>query len=162
MGNSCPRQRCCQAPARFRADVGRSSFATEAAETGDEACRPRRRHRPFRFHHFPRRPSPPLPHPKTLAPIAAEIVLDQPIPIGEHTRFIFNDGTTVNVVDYTYVLGDANGDGGIDLFDVAVLQNCFGESNPTDWCRAFDFNNDQTIDLTDYAMLVSLLQAPQP
>ena len=95
-------------------------------------------------------------------PDTLETVLDQPIPIGEHTRFIFNDGTTVNVVDYTYVLGDANADGTIDLFDVAVRQTCFGESNPTECCRAFDFNNDQTIDLTDYAMLVSLLQAPQP
>jgi hypothetical protein len=84
-------------------------------------------------------------------PDTLEIVLDQPIPAGEHTRFIFDDGVAVSIVDYSYILGDADGNGHIDLADVATLQNCFGQTNPIGWCRAFDFNGDNTIDLTDYA-----------
>ena len=93
-------------------------------------------------------------------PDTLEIVLDQPIPLGEHTRFIINDGVATNTIDYSYILGDADGNGHIDLADVAVMQNCFGETNPTGWSRAFDFDDNNVVDLLDHRELIPVLTGP--
>ena len=47
-----------------------------------------------------------------------EIVLNRPLPPGAATRFTFDDGTAVNVVDYTFIYGDADPDGLVDLDDI--------------------------------------------
>ncbi len=103
-------------------------------------------------------------------PDTFEIVLDQPIPPGEHTRFLFlardenGDLTDVvaNVVNYSYIPGDADGNGRINLADVAEFQRCFGETDVTGRCAAFDFNDDNTVDLTDYPEFQAALSLPGP
>ena len=95
-------------------------------------------------------------------PETLEIVLDRPIPAGEHTRFIMTDGVITNIVDYSFITGDADGDGDLDLRDFAMLSNCFAQSPPTGVCNAFDFNNDETIDLTDHAAFVDNMEIINP
>ncbi len=95
-------------------------------------------------------------------PDTLEIVLDQPIPPGEHTRFLLDDGVVTNIVDYSSILGDADGNGRINLADVAEFQRCFGETDVTGRCAAFDFNDDNTIDLADYPAFQTALSLPGP
>ena len=95
-------------------------------------------------------------------PETLEIVLDKPIPPGEHTRFIITDGVITNIIDYSFIKGDADGDGDLDLRDFAVLENCFHQSPPTGVCKAFDFNDDGTIDLTDHAAFVENMGVVNP
>ncbi len=55
---------------------------------------------------------------------------------------------------------DPDGDGDADLRDVGAFQTCFGQSPPTGACWALDTNQDDLIDLTDYATLQSALTGP--
>ncbi len=93
-------------------------------------------------------------------PETLEIVLDRPIPMGERTAFIIDDGVITNVVQYTFVRGDADADGRIDLADFAAFQNCFAQSPVPSSCRAFGFNSDDQIDLTDFAGFQNVLSDP--
>lgn len=90
-----------------------------------------------------------------------EIVLDRPLPPGAHARFIFNDGTTRNVVDYSYILGDADGNGALDLRDVGAFQNCFDSATPLGSCLAFDQDGSQIIDIDDIEPLTTSLIGPR-
>ncbi|MCH8251744.1 MAG: hypothetical protein IID36_04760, partial [Planctomycetes bacterium] len=54
------------------------------------------------------------------------------------------------------------GDGDLDLRDFAMLGNCFAQSPPTGVCKAFDFNDDATIDLTDHAAFVENMGVVNP
>lgn len=60
--------------------------------------------------------------------------------------------------------GDHDGDGDIDLYDQAWLQTCFsgdGFGHTGDMgCEVFNFDNDDDVDLTDYAELYSRLNGP--
>ncbi|MFQ5590527.1 MAG: hypothetical protein ACE5HE_05130, partial [Phycisphaerae bacterium] len=60
------------------------------------------------------------------------------------------------------VLGDMNLDGGVDLADVAMFQNCFsGSVGPVaSCCERGDFNVDDTIDITDYVTFSGLIAGP--
>jgi len=87
-------------------------------------------------------------------PDTVEIVLDRPIPMGETTRFTFDDGVAVNIVEYTFAPGDANGDGKADLFDLGVMQTCFGPGPLTGACLALDLDRDDDIDLSDFAAFI--------
>ncbi len=58
-------------------------------------------------------------------PDTVEIVLDRPLPINHTTRFTFNDGVAVNVIEYTPAYGDADDDGVTDDVD-----NCPNTPNP--------------------------------
>jgi len=89
------------------------------------------------------------------APETVEIVLDRPISFGATTRFTFDDGETINVVEYTFAPGDTDGDGDADLRDAAAFQCCFGQTKPTGLCLVLDTNADGTIDLDDYASWLS-------
>ncbi len=89
-----------------------------------------------------------------------EIVLDRPILMGETTRFTFDDGVAINEVEYTFALGDTDGDGDADLHDFAAFQRCFDLTDLTDACLALDFNADDTIDLDDYDVLQEILEVP--
>ena len=91
-----------------------------------------------------------------------QIVLDKPIPPGEHTRFIMTDGVISNLVAYSFIQGDADGDGDLDLRDFAILENCFAQSPPTGLCNAFDFNDDKAIDLSDHATFVDNMGVVNP
>ena len=93
-------------------------------------------------------------------PETVEIVLDSPIPMGETTTFTFNDGVAVNVVEYTFAPGDTNGNGLVDLFDVGMFQNCFAQTPVMGACQALDLVTDETLDLTDFAELQSVLTGP--
>ncbi|MGB2985637.1 MAG: hypothetical protein WBE26_07110, partial [Phycisphaerae bacterium] len=93
-------------------------------------------------------------------PETVEIVLDRPIPMGETTTFTFNDGVAVNVVEYTFAPGDTNGNGLVDLFDVATFQNCFAQTPLTGACHAVDLVADETLDLADYAEFQPALIGP--
>ncbi len=84
-------------------------------------------------------------------PDVVEIVLDRPIPFGETTTFIFNDGVAVNSIKFTFAPGDTDGDGDADLRDAARFQNCFGTSELTGACHALDSSPNATIDTRDYA-----------
>ena len=70
-------------------------------------------------------------------PEVLEIVLDRPMPMGETTRFTFDDGTAVNVVEYTLALPDGDNDGVPDEDD-----NCPNHANP----NQADCDNDGTGD----------------
>ena len=52
------------------------------------------------------------------------------------------------------VLGDINGDGIVDTFDVVTVAIAFG-SSPEDpnWNQAADLNNDDTVDIFDVVLL---------
>jgi hypothetical protein len=93
-------------------------------------------------------------------PETVEIVLDRPIPYNATTRFTFNDGVAVNVVEFTFAPGDTDGDGDADLSDFAAFQNCFGNSPVAGVCLPLNFNSDQSIDLTDYAEFQAIFRAP--
>jgi hypothetical protein len=88
------------------------------------------------------------------APEVVELVLDRPIPFRATTRFVLDDGTIENVLEFTFAEGDTDGDGDADLADFAWLQNCTGDggqSPPYEGpCLALDANEDSAIDLTDY------------
>ncbi len=90
-------------------------------------------------------------------PDTLEIVLDQPIPPDQRTVFTINDGEAINTVAYTFIHGDADADGNIDLHDFARMQTCFAQSPPTSTCQAFDFDNNNTIDLTDFSQFQSTM-----
>jgi len=93
-------------------------------------------------------------------PETVEIVLDRPIPYNATTRFTFNDGVAVNVVEFTFAPGDTDGDGDADLFDFAAFQNCFGNSPVAGVCLPLDFNADSALDLLDFAALQSAFLPP--
>jgi len=95
------------------------------------------------------------------APDTVEIVLDRPLPPGEHTRFIFDDGTIQSIIDYSYIPGDADGNGAVDLLESAGFQNCFGCSASTDNCLAFDQNQDGVIDHADVPPFSTSLNGPR-
>jgi hypothetical protein len=54
------------------------------------------------------------------------------------------------VVSRSFSLGDANGDGWVDLFDFSILAGVFGTADP----RA-DFNGDGWVDLLDFSILAN-------
>ncbi len=93
-------------------------------------------------------------------PDTVEIVLDRPLPAGETTRFTFDDGVAVNVIEYTFAPGDTDGDGHADLLDVSAFLTCFGLTSPAGPCWALDLNEDETIDLTDYAAFRQTITGP--
>jgi hypothetical protein len=93
-------------------------------------------------------------------PDTVEIVLDRAIPMPGTTTFTFNDGTIANTVEYTFAPGDTNGDGVVDLHEVAAMQTCFGRP-PTDGaCTALDLVPSNFIDQSDVAALMTLLTGP--
>jgi len=93
-------------------------------------------------------------------PDTVEIVLDRPIPMPGTTTFTFNDGTIVNTVEYTFAPGDTNGDGLVDLHEVAAMQTCFGRPPSGGVCTALDLVPSNCIDLADVAALARLLTGP--
>ncbi len=65
----------------------------------------------------------------------------------------------------TFVNGDANDDGRVDLRDWAALQVCLrsdGPAPPLSTCSVFDNNLDDTVDLDDYASIYILWEAGNP
>lgn len=69
--------------------------------------------------------------------------------------------TLIGVYPCANRCGDLTGDGAVDLRDVAVFQNCFGDpSYSSTACACSDLNGDTRIDLFDHAALVSALQSP--
>jgi hypothetical protein len=93
-------------------------------------------------------------------PDTVEIVLDRPVPMGETTTLTFDDGVATNVVIYTFAPGDTNGDGSVNLADVAAFQCCFGQADPAGACLALDLVRDNAIDLGDFPELGTLLTGP--
>lgn len=93
-------------------------------------------------------------------PETVEIVMDRPIPYNATTRFTFNDGVAVQMIEYTYAPGDTDGDGDADLYDFAAYQNCFGVSPVAGSCLPFDFNADSAVDLLDFVAFQRVLTAP--
>ncbi len=86
-----------------------------------------------------------------------QIVLNRPLPANERTTFTFNDGEVINIVSYTFQLGDINADGRWNLFDFAALQNCFFQLTHTTNCAAFDFDTNLIIDPADYYQFSTIL-----
>ena len=76
------------------------------------------------------------------------------------TTLTFDDGVAVNVIEYTCAPGDTNGNGLVELDDIAEFQRCFGQSPPTGACLAVDLTRDGSIDLEDHAELTALLTGP--
>lgn len=93
-------------------------------------------------------------------PDTVEIVLDTPIPMGETTRFTFDDGAAVNVIEYTFAPGDTDGTGRVDLRDVGAFQTCFGSEVFSGSRQACDFDRSGTIELTDFAEFRNELMGP--
>ncbi len=94
-------------------------------------------------------------------PDTVEIVLDRPLSPGVHTRFIFDDGTIQNIVDYSFILGDADGNGALDLRDAAGFQNCCGSPASDDACLAFDQDANGIIDANDIAPFSESINGPR-
>jgi hypothetical protein len=84
-------------------------------------------------------------------PEVVEVVLDRPIPLNATTRFLFDDGVAVNIIDYTFAPADADGDGLFRLSDAAHLQSCFGKTPVEELCGVFDIDSDADVDLDDFA-----------
>jgi hypothetical protein len=84
-------------------------------------------------------------------PEVVEVVLDRPIPLNATTRFLFDDGVAVNIIDYTFAPADADGDGLFRLSDAAHLQTCFGKAPVEGLCGVFDVDSDADVDLDDFA-----------
>ena len=61
-------------------------------------------------------------------------------------------GGNVFRLESTRKIGDANGDGNVDLSDFVILRNNFGASGDVDVTTG-DFNNDGTVDLQDFVLL---------
>ena len=102
-------------------------------------------------------------------PDEVEIVLDRAIPFRATTRFTFDDGTAVNVVEFTFAPGDTDGDGDADLADFSYLQNCTGDSDEATEprgggfagpCLALDADADSAIDLPDHADFLTHFAGP--
>ena len=64
------------------------------------------------------------------------------------------------MVEYTFAPGDTDGNGLIDLRDVAAFQNCFADAPLTGACSALDLTRDGTLDLTDFAALQAAFAGP--
>lgn len=107
-----------------------------------------------------RRREPPDPFDVEDDPRIVEIILDRPLPLDQTTRFIIDDGEVTSVVRYTLRWADSNGDGAVDLFDAALLQDCYGQPQALGDCRAFDLNRSQAIDFGDAADFSALLTGP--
>jgi hypothetical protein len=91
-------------------------------------------------------------------PAEVEIVLDRSIPFNATTRFTFDDGVAVNVVEFAFAPGDTDGDGDADLADFSYLANCFGASPLTSGpCMALDSNADGAMLVDDYAAFATLM-----
>lgn len=56
--------------------------------------------------------------------------------------------------------GDADGDGDIDLYDLAEFQVCFNVLLPMTGCEVFDVNADDVIDRTDLPILIEAMIGP--
>jgi hypothetical protein len=80
--------------------------------------------------------------------------------MGETTTFTFDDGVAINVVEYTFAPGDTNGNGLVELDDIAEFQRCFAQSPLTGVCLALDLVSDDEIDLDDLVELTALLTGP--
>jgi len=93
-------------------------------------------------------------------PDTVEIVLDQPIPLNATTRFTFNDGIAVNVIEYIFAPSDTDGDGMVTLSDFAAFQRCFDQIEPNRECLVVDMDGNNDVDLLDYREFQSLLQGP--
>ena len=79
------------------------------------------------------------------------------MPPGAATRFIIDDGEVTNVVAYTFIQGDGDADADVDMDDFTLFQDCFSQSPVSSPCQTFDFNTDDTIDLTDYTIFAGTL-----
>jgi hypothetical protein len=93
-------------------------------------------------------------------PRIVEIVLDRPIPFHATTRFTFDDGVAVNVVEYAFAPGDADGSGTVDLLDVAYLLNCLDSTDTADQCGVFDWDRNALVDHVDALDVLALVQDP--
>jgi len=65
-----------------------------------------------------------------------------------------------SVIDYSYILGDADGNGALDLADAAGLLNCFDRDASAPTCAAFDMNADGAVTAPDVAMFANNLAGP--
>ncbi len=93
-------------------------------------------------------------------PDTVEIVLDGPLPMGETTYFLFDDGVAANIVTYTFAPGDTDGNGRVNLADMAAFQNCLGAESLSGACLALDLDHNQTLNLADFAIFHMLLAQP--
>lgn len=109
-----------------------------------------------------RRREPPDPFDVVDDPRIVEIVLDRPIPFNATTRFTLDDGVAVNVVEYTFVPGDVEGSGTVDLSDIAYLQNCMGAADTATLCGVFDLGRDTEVGFDDALDVIALIGAPVP
>lgn len=76
---------------------------------------------------------------------------------GERTASL----TLIGLYPCSSVCGDLNGDGRVDLRDVAEMQLCFGGRQwASPICACADLDGDTRIDLSDHAAFVSALQSP--
>ncbi len=57
--------------------------------------------------------------------------------------------------------GDADGDGDVDLRDVAAFQTCFGRIPDGGICSGFSFTVNDMVDLDDYALFRQYCSGPQ-
>ena len=60
------------------------------------------------------------------------------------------------------VPGDADGDGDVDLADLAALQQCFAEAPLPPACAVFDFDRDYDVDIHDFEFCCPAMTGPQP
>ena len=89
-----------------------------------------------------------------------EIVLDRPIPYNATTRFTFDDGAAVNVVEFTFAPGDTDGDGDADLFDFSAYQNCLGSNPLVGACLPLDVITDGELRGADFAKFMRFFSGP--
>lgn len=66
------------------------------------------------------------------------------------------------VADVERGIGDADGDGDIDLWDIAVMTNCFSDEDASlSVCDLFDREPDSVVDLSDAFVVVGWMTGPR-
>ena len=82
------------------------------------------------------------------------VEVTQSLNISPHTKTISNFSFDLTFEGRTYILGDINGDGTVDIFDALLLAAAYG-STPQDqrWNPNADLNRDGTVDIFDAIIL---------
>lgn len=85
----------------------------------------------------------------------ADVLVDN-VSVGAVTTYTFNNINTNHIISATFVaaiiikVGDANGDGRVDKYDIALMMANWGKTG----INSCDFNDDEKVDEYDFSLLM--------